>query len=88
MSMVEPVGLKSDRNLTKAEKDNNEKLKELIFDELSNPELGDMVTLIEVIVKRESEDLQALGKRLMTLFSLAKTTGQIPSEMLEETSKN
>jgi hypothetical protein len=82
MSMVEPVGFKSGRNLSKAEKEKNEELKDLIFDELSNPELGDMVTLIEVIVQREAEDLQALGKRLMALFSLAQKTGQVPKEML------
>lgn len=84
LSMVQPVDFKTGRNLTKQEKEENEKLNEALFDELYNPELEDMVTLIEAIVKREAEDLQALGKRLMALFSLAKTTGQIPNEMLAD----
>jgi hypothetical protein len=84
LSMVEPVDLKTGRNLNKQDKETNEKLKEEIFDELYNPELEDMVTLIEAIVKREAEDLQALGKRLMALFSLAQKTGQVPDQMLAD----
>lgn len=84
MSMVEPVGLKTGRLLNKQDKEENEKLKDAVFEELNNPELQDLVTLIEAIVKREAEDLQALGKRLMALFNLAKMTGQVPQEMLKD----
>lgn len=84
LSMVEPVEFKTGRKLTKEEKDKNEKLNEDLFYELDNPELEDVVTLLEAIVKREAEDLQALGKRLMSLFNLANKTGQIPEEMIEK----
>jgi hypothetical protein len=79
LSMTEPEGFKSGRKLTKDQKDANKQLLEDFMDEMDNPELEDIVTLIEAIVKREAEDLQALGKRLMTMFDLAKRTGQIPA---------
>lgn len=81
LAMAQPVGVKEGRELTKAEKAKNEELKAALFEELYNPELEDLVTLVEAIVKREAEDLQALGKRLMAMFDLAKKTGQVPSEM-------
>lgn len=80
MSIVEPETLKSGRNLSKDEKKTNEELSNALFDELYNPELGDTLSILETVVKREAEDLQALGKRLMTMFSLAQKTGQIPVE--------
>lgn len=81
LSMVAPVGEKSGRNLSKTEQAENKRLSETLFEELYNPELEDLVTLVEAIVKREAEDLQALGKRLMAMFDLAKKTGQVPAEM-------
>jgi hypothetical protein len=81
LSMVEPANLKSGKSLTKTQIADNIKIKAELREELENPELGDTLTLIEAIVKREAEDLQALGKRLMTMFDLAKKTGQIPTEM-------
>ena len=44
------------------------------FDErpLDNPELEDLVDLIEAIVRREAKDIMALGKRLAAMLKLAK----------------
>ncbi|KAI4218496.1 MAG: hypothetical protein L6R40_008771 [Gallowayella cf. fulva] len=81
LAMVLPVGLKDGRTLSKTEKATNEDMKAALFEELYNPELEDLVTLIEAIVKREASDLQALGKRLMAMFELAKKTGQVPAAM-------
>jgi hypothetical protein len=81
LAMVQPEGVKEGRNLSKDEKATNKELTESLFEELYNPELEDMVTLIEAIVLREAEDLQALGKRLMAMFDLAKKTGQVPETM-------
>jgi hypothetical protein len=81
LAMVQAAGIKEGRNLTKEEKTANKELTESLFEELYNPELEDMVTLIEAIVLREAEDLQALGKRLMAMFDLAKKTGQVPETM-------
>lgn len=81
LSMVEPAGLKDAKTATKTQKNKNEELKAKVFEELYNPELDDLVTLIEAIVRREAEDLQALGKRLMSMFNLAKKMGQVPEDL-------
>lgn len=86
LSMVTPAGEKTGRKLSKEEIAHNKQLAEDLFGELYNPELEDLVTLVEAIVKREAADLQALGKRLMAMFDLAKKTGQVPAEMTEENS--
>lgn len=78
-SMVYPVGLIERRGLNKQDVERNQLLWDAVDAELENPELDDMVTIIEAIVKRESEDIQALGKRLASMFKLAERTGQISS---------
>jgi hypothetical protein len=51
---------------------------------LANPELEDTVTIIETVIKRETEDIQALGKRLAGLLKLADRTGQLKPEVPTE----
>lgn len=87
LAMVKPAGEKSGRKLTKDEINTNKELSDQLFQELYNPELEDLVTLVEAIVQREAADLQALGKRLMAMFDLAKKTGQVPAEMTESSAK-
>lgn len=70
-SMVQPRGYESFSDDDKIVA--NAKLAE----ELNNPELEDLFTIVEAIVKRESEDLQALGKRLRGLLTVAEKTGQL-----------
>lgn len=82
-SMTEPAGLKPVKSATKSQLAENLRLREQANEELENPELGDTLTLIEAIVKREAEDLQALGKRLVQMFDLAKRTGQVPESLTE-----
>jgi hypothetical protein len=81
LAMVKPADEKTGRKLNKQDLEANKLAADNLFNELYNPELEDLVTLIEAIVKREAEDLQALGKRLMTMFDLAKKTGQVPEEL-------
>ena len=83
LSMVKPAKEKSGRSLTKTDLAENKRLLENLIEELDNPELGDLITILEAIVKRESSDLQALGKRLMQMFDLAKKTGQVPATLTE-----
>lgn len=78
-SMCYPVGLIERRGLNKQDVERNTLLWEGLESELENPELGDLVTIIEAIVKREAEDIQALGKRLASMIKLATKTGQIES---------
>lgn len=76
-SMIKPAGLIEGRALTRADKERNDELWENVERDLSNPELDDMVTIIEAIVRNEGDDLKALGKRLMGMFQLAQKTGQL-----------
>jgi len=86
-SMVEPVGLKEGKKLTKDEEAANDDLWKKVGLELAeNPELGDTLGLIELIVKREAEDIQALGKKVMSMFSLAQKTNQLPTPEVVENS--
>lgn len=79
LSITEAEGTKAGRKLSKEEKSANAELYSQLLDELDNPELEDLITIVEALVTREAEDLQALGKRLMSMFDLAKKTGQIPT---------
>jgi hypothetical protein len=81
LSMVKPVGEKTGRTLNKQDREHNKELIDNLIEELYNPELEDLVTIVEAVVTREAEDLQALGKRLMAMFDLAKKTGQVPEEL-------
>ena len=85
LSITEADGVKAGRKLSKEDRESNKELTEQLLDELDNPELEDLLTLIEAIVKLESGDLQALGKRLMAMFEMAKKTGQVPVEMTTST---
>lgn len=75
-SMVKPVGLIEPARNKQDESRNDTRWTEL-DQELINPELDDLITIIEAIVRREADDIQALGKRLSSLFKLAQKTGQL-----------
>lgn len=76
-SMCAPAGLIEGRRLNKQDTERNTALWDQLDLELANPELDDLITIIEAIVRRESADIQALGKRLLAMFSLARKTGQL-----------
>lgn len=76
-SMCVPDGLIDRRGLNKQDAERNAVLWEGFDEEMGNPELDDVVSIIEAVVKREAEDIQALGKRLASMFTLAQRTGQI-----------
>jgi hypothetical protein len=76
-SMVFPVGLIDRKGLNKQDVERNTLLWEALDLEMANPELDDVVTIVEAVIKRESQDIQALGKRLASMFKLAEKTGQI-----------
>jgi hypothetical protein len=85
-SMCYPVGLIERRGLNKQDVERNTLLWEALDQELENPELDDIVTIIEAVVKREAADIQALGKRLASMLRLAMKTGQIPESPSQPTS--
>jgi len=65
-SMVTPVGLIRDPR-SKPEIEVNEGLFEAISEEFENPELDDLVTVLERVIVVEAPHLIALGKRLALL---------------------
>lgn len=79
-SMCYPYGLIERRGLNKQDVERNTLLWQALDEELENPDLDDLVTIIEAVVKREADDIQALGKRLASMFKLAEKTGQINKE--------
>lgn len=80
-SMCKPVGLIEGRRLNKQDMERNAELWAAVDNDLDNPELDDLLTIVEAIVKRESADIQALGKRLTAMFKLAEKTGQVPESL-------
>jgi hypothetical protein len=80
-SMCKPVGLVDRRSgrLNKQDLERNTELWANVLTDLDNPELDDLVSIVEAIVKREAGDIQALGKRLGAMFALAEKTGQLPN---------
>lgn len=77
-SMCRPTGIvdKPASQLTKQEDEGNKALWARFNDELHNPDMGDTLDLIEVIVRQESPELQALGKKLQRMLDLFRKTGQ------------
>lgn len=71
-AVVKPVGLTGDI------KKDQEKLLEVIktFD---NPEMEDVIDVISLLVRTEGRDLQALGKRLRAMFTVAQKMGAVPA---------
>lgn len=67
-SMVRPVGLIEKKKLSGPEAEHNNALWEELLTEMYNPELEDIISLIEAIVKREAEHLRELGKRLTQMI--------------------
>lgn len=78
LSMVEPVGLRTGRHLNNQAREHNKALREALAEELANPNLDDLLTLVEAVVRREVPNLVALGKRLGRMLNLAKRSGLTP----------
>ena len=76
-SMVKPAGLVDRPKLDKVQTQHNQNLWDALVKDLSNPELEDLIDLVEAIFKRESDDLAALGKKLQKLLNIAQKTGQL-----------
>jgi hypothetical protein len=51
---------------------------------LDNPELDDLITIVEKVVEQEAEDVRALGKRLRSMWDLAQKTGQVPQPIAKQ----
>lgn len=85
-SMCRPAGIidKPESKLSKQEKEDNAALWDQFNTELGNPELGDLIDMVESIIRREGPEIQALGKRLADTMKVFTKTGQ-DKEPAEET---
>lgn len=77
-SIVRPVGIHEGppTALSKKQLEQNAELWAQQGRELFNPELDDLVTIFEVVIRQEAGELQALGKRLAGLLPMAQKLGQ------------
>lgn len=78
LSMIEPAEVVSGRLLSKDQKQKNDDARAQLVAEFENPELEDAIYVIEKIIRKESKDIQGLGKRLAGMLDLAEKTGQLP----------
>jgi len=78
-SMVEPAKLITDPK-SKPEHEVNEGLMENLRAEMTNPELDDLMTVIEAVVTIEGPHLASLGKRLGALFTMAQKVSAVPAK--------
>jgi hypothetical protein len=49
----------------------------VLMAELHNPELDDLISIVERVIRRESEDIRNLGKRIGTAFKLGQKVGLV-----------
>lgn len=77
-SMCRPVGVtdKPASQLTKQENEANQALWARYNEEMHNPAPADTLDLVEVIIRQEAPELQALGKKLQRMLDLFRKTGQ------------
>lgn len=73
-SMTKPVGL-VEKPRNRQDEERNSQLWDRYAATMDNPDIDDTVTIIEQIVRRESQDLVALGKRLQSMLTVALKTG-------------
>lgn len=86
-TMLEPAELVRSNNLTPKQKEHNAELVRELKAELLNPDPIDLFELVEKIIRREGEDLQALGKRLAAVVRAARTAGKLPKDMFSDSSE-
>lgn len=77
-AMTVPVGLKpgTDRQLSDFDKKANQGLWAGYEEAMVNPDLDDLINIIELVVRAESGDMQRIGKRLGKMMSVAMKTSQ------------
>lgn len=80
-SMVRPVGLADPRKpggFTKPERANNDRLWREFSDTMANPSIEDTYTVIEGVIRREADDLVALGRKLMKTIQMGRKANKLP----------
>jgi hypothetical protein len=76
-SLAKPVGLiERPGTLNKQDKEHNLARWEKLVTDLENPELEDLITIIEAVIVREAPDLMSLGKRLTAMWETVQRVGK------------
>lgn len=76
--MVTPTALIEGRRLSKAEQEINSEKWATLTEEMANPELEDLFSVVERVIRVEAPHMQSLGKKLAFLLQTA-TGNQTPS---------
>ncbi len=85
--MVAPVGLIEGRRLSKPEQEINQEKWADLAAQVENPELEDLFTIVERVIKVEAPHMQALGKKFAFLIQTATRTGTTTSTQTDPTSE-
>lgn len=75
-SMAKPVGLIETQKLSKADSKFNEDLWAEYSIQMFNPDIDDLVSMLEIIIVNELPHLKSLGKRIQRTIALMSKTGQ------------
>ncbi len=72
--MVTPAGIVSGGRLTKADIQKNVELETQLREELDNPELTDLLTIVSEIITAEAPHIRSLGNQLGVLLKAFRTS--------------
>lgn len=76
-SMIRPSGLRLTTAINKEAKQHNTVLWDRLAADMENPEMEDLLIVLEAVIAREAADLSALGKKVMGMVTVAQKTGQL-----------
>lgn len=77
-ALVEPADLVA-KNPSKDQIKANVELRVELINELQDPDIEDLVELINAIIQHEAKDIQSLGKRLQRMMTVATQAGVLQS---------
>jgi hypothetical protein len=89
-SMIEPVGLVKERSLGRNRDvaDANQAMWDSLSSLMENPELEDLLDILEAVLQREAKDILRLGKRLQRMFEVMQRSGQLKALQTDASSES
>lgn len=73
-SLVEPIGLRKGRNLTKVDQSHNDALLDDLYEVLDNPLPQDTFAILQNVFVHEAENLKSLGKQIGVMLRASGAT--------------
>jgi hypothetical protein len=74
--IVVPAQLKTGPRLSPGDRAWNEEQEEILKEELEDPEIDDLFTIVSEVIKNEADHVLALGKQILSLLPVAKATAK------------